>query len=69
MLGVIFSIQAGERGAMGINMVMHIHPQITVGINGQPTVFPENVGIDNTLWKDHSLDKYGIQVMSPLQYT
>jgi hypothetical protein len=66
VLGVVFSIQAGEQGAMGIKMVMHIHPQITVGINGQPTVVPENVGIDNTLWKDHSLDKYGMQGMSPL---
>jgi hypothetical protein len=65
VLGVIFVIQASEQG-MGSKMVMHIHPQITVSVNGQPTIVPENVGIDNTLWKDHSLDKYGMQGMSPL---
>jgi sulfur carrier protein ThiS len=47
-------------------MVMHIHPQITVSVDGKPTDIPENVGIDNTLWKDHSLDQYGMQGMSPL---
>jgi hypothetical protein len=66
VLGVVFGIQASEQGTMGTKMVMHIHPQITVSINGQPTIIPENVGIDNTLWKDHSLDKYGMQGMSPL---
>jgi hypothetical protein len=51
VLGVVFGIQASEQGTMDTKMVMHI---------------PENVGIDNTLWKDHSLDKYGMQGMSPL---
>lgn len=66
VLGVIFGIQTSEQGTMGTKMVMHIHPKITVIVNGQPTIIPENVGIDNTLWKDHSLDKYGMQGMSPL---
>jgi hypothetical protein len=66
VLGVIFGIQVSEQGTMGTRMVMHIHPQITVSVNGQPTIVPENVGIDNTLWKDHSLDTYGMQGMSPL---
>jgi hypothetical protein len=66
VLGVIFVLQASEQGTMGTKMVMHIHPQITVSVNGQPTIVPENVGIDDTLWKDHSLDKYGMQGMSPL---
>jgi hypothetical protein len=66
VLGVIFGIQASEQGTMGTKMVMHIHPQITVSVNGQPTIVPENVGIDNTLWKDHSLDEYGMEGMSPL---
>jgi hypothetical protein len=66
VLGIVFGIQTNEQGAMGTKMVMHIHPQITVNTNGQPSVVPENVGIDNTLWKDHSLDKYGMQGMSPL---
>jgi hypothetical protein len=66
VLGIVFGIQASEQGTTGTKMVMHIHPQITVSVNGQPTIVPENVGIDNTLWKDHSLDKYGMQGMSPL---
>ncbi|HZA70468.1 MAG TPA: hypothetical protein VE548_12280 [Nitrososphaeraceae archaeon] len=66
VLGIIFGIQASEQGTMGTKMVMHIHPQISIIVNGQPTVIPESVGIDNALWKDHSLDKYGMQGMSPL---
>jgi sulfur carrier protein ThiS len=66
VLGIVFSIQASGQGDMGNKMVMHIHPQITVSVNGQPIIVPENVGIDNTIWKDHSLDKYGMQGMSPL---
>ncbi len=66
VLGIIFGIQASEQGTMGTKMVMHIHPQITVSVNAQHIIVPENVGIDNTLWKDHSLDKYGMQGMSPL---
>jgi hypothetical protein len=66
VLGIIFGIQASEQGTMGTKMVMHIHPQISIIVNGQPTVIPENVGIDNALWKDHSLDKDGMQGISPL---
>jgi hypothetical protein len=45
VLGVVFSIQASEQGSMGnkMVMVMHIHPQITVSVNGQPIFVPENV--------------------------
>jgi sulfur carrier protein ThiS len=66
VLGVVFAIQVSGQGVLGTKMLMHIHPQITVNVNGQPAIIPENVGIDNTLWKDHSLDKYGMQGMSPL---
>jgi hypothetical protein len=66
VLGAVFGIQASEQSTIGTKMVMHIHPQITVSVNGQPTTVPENLGIDSTLWKDHSLDKYGMQGMSPL---
>lgn len=65
VLGIVFGIQRSEQGSMG-EMVSHIHPQISVKVNGQPTIVPENVGIDKTLWKDHSLDKFGMQGMSPL---
>jgi hypothetical protein len=66
VLGIVFGIQVNEQGPMGMKMVMHIHPQLSVKVNGQPIIVPENVGIDKSLWKDHSLDKYGMQGMSPL---
>ena len=43
-----------------------IYSEISVKVNGQSIIVPENVGIDKSLWKDHSLDKYGMQGMSPL---
>jgi hypothetical protein len=66
VLGVVFGMQASGQGTMGTKMVMHIHPQISVSVSGQSSIVPENVGIDKTLWKDHTLDKYGMQGMSPL---
>jgi sulfur carrier protein ThiS len=66
VLGIVFGIQGSEQGTTGTKMVMHIHPHLNVKVNGQPLSVPENVGIDKTLWKDHSLDKYGMQGMSPL---
>ena len=66
VLVIVFGIQTSEQGSMGTKMVMHIHPQLSVKVNGQPSVVPENVGIYKALWKDHSLDKYGMQGMSPL---
>jgi hypothetical protein len=65
VLGVVFSIQVSAQGTMG-KMVMHIHPQITVSVNDKPSEVPKNVGIENVLWKDHSLDQYGMPGMSPL---
>jgi sulfur carrier protein ThiS len=66
VLGIVFGIQVSEQGRMVMKMVMHVHPQLSVKVNGQPIIVPENVGIDKSLWKDHSLDKYGMQGMSPL---
>ena len=66
VLGIVFGIQVSEQGRMVMKMVMHVHPQLGVKVNGRPIIVPENVGIDKSLWKDHSLDKYGMQGMSPL---
>jgi sulfur carrier protein ThiS len=66
VLGIVFGIQVSEQGPMVMKMLMHVHPQLSVKVNGQPIIVPENVGIDKSLWKDHSLDKYGMQGMSPL---
>lgn len=68
VLGIVFGIQVSEQGPMGIKMVMHIHPQLSVKVNGQPIIVPENVGIDKSLWKDHSLDIWNVRNV-PLTYS
>jgi hypothetical protein len=51
----------------GKPMVMHIHPSITiVDSNGKQMPLPTDIGINPSLWKDHSLDQFGMQGMSPL---
>lgn len=49
-------------------MVLHNHVTLNVTYNGKTQVVPLNVGIaDNPLlYGDHSLDKYGMEGMSPL---
>ena len=47
-------------------MLMHIHPRLYLYFNGQPYMVPQNVGIEPDLWKDHLLDKYGMEGMAPL---
>ena len=47
-------------------MFMHIHPRLYLNFNGKPYMVPQNVGIDSDLWKNHSLDKYGMTGMAPL---
>lgn len=47
-------------------MLMHIHPRLYLNFDGKPYMVPQNVGIDSDLWKDHSLDKYGMKGMAPL---
>ncbi|SRR5215204_2305828 len=48
-------------------MVMHIHSSITViDSSGKQTPLPADVGINPSLWKDHSPDQFGMQGMSPL---
>jgi hypothetical protein len=45
---------------------MHIHPQLSISILGASQIVPANIGIDQNLWKNHSLDRYGVNGRSPL---
>ena len=45
---------------------MHIHPQLSILIRGASETLPANIGIDHNLWQDHSLDRYGVNGLSPL---
>ena len=54
-------------------MVLHNHATLNVTYNGQTQVVPQHIGMvsvgkaeDLLLYGDHSLDKYGMEGMSPL---
>lgn len=58
VIGVSFVAASYDRG-------VHWHPNLSVTLNGSPYPVPANIGVDSSLWKDHSLDQYGIG-MAPL---
>ena len=45
---------------------LHIQPQFSVLILGIPSTVPSGIGIEQSLWRDHSLDQYGVAGHSPL---
>jgi hypothetical protein len=47
-------------------LVVHIHPHLNVTFDGDPIRVPSQIGIDSSLWKDHSLDQYGTPGFAPL---
>ena len=55
-----------DKSSSNETMLMHIHPRLYLNIDGKPYFVPQNVGIDSNLWKDHSLDQYGLNGMAPL---
>lgn len=62
-----------ESSATTNNMLMHNHVSLNVTIGGKPIIVPSSIGITHTgifadpsLFADHSLDKYGMEGMSPL---
>jgi len=55
---------AAAQFSVANTMRMHWHPILT--ITGSAVTVPAQIGIDQSLWKDHSLDQYGIGGLSPL---
>lgn len=43
------------------NIIMHTHTSLNVTVNGNFLPVPNGVGINSTLWNDHSLDKFGTE--------
>lgn len=43
-------------------MVMHIHPKLSLYVEGKPVTIPKNIGIDSNLYKSHELDAYGMKM-------
>jgi len=58
VIGVSVAAASYDRG-------VHWHPHLSVTLNGSPYTVPKDIGIDPSLWNDHSLDQYGIG-MAPL---
>lgn len=46
--------------------MMHFHPSLTLVVDGKQETVPAQIGIDPTLWHEHSLDSYGMTGMAPL---
>src|SRR5207253_2823032 len=62
---ILVSVAANE--VVSVNTIrMHIHPQLSISIRGSTGTLPANIGIDRDLWRDHSLERYGVNGASPL---
>jgi len=62
---ILVSVAATE--VVSVNTIrMHIHPQLSISIRGATETLPANIGIDQDLWRDHSLERYGVNGASPL---
>jgi hypothetical protein len=44
-------------------IIMHIHPILNVTVDGSPLVVPGGIGINSSVWNDHSFDQYGMGPM------
>jgi len=55
------SAQVPAGNKTGNDIVMHTHCSLNVTVNGKSVVVPNGVGINSTLWNDHSLDKFGTE--------
>jgi len=42
---------------------IYFHSNLSIIIDIKPVVIPSQIGINKSLWKDHSLDKYGVPGM------
>ena len=66
MLAVVLTSVLVAR-VISANVVrLSIRPQLSVLIEGAPFTIPSGIGINQTLWKDHSLDNFGVSGHSPL---
>ncbi len=66
VVGIVVAWPYIPRSGVRSGMALHIHPHLVITINGQQVTVPSQIGIDPSLWVDHSLDQYGMQGMAPL---
>ena len=65
VLGLIIVTQAQEHG-LGAKIVYHIHPHLSMKTDGKPVTVPQGIGINSSLYKDHSLDKFSTPEIAPI---
>lgn len=51
--------QAPVDNKTGNKIIIHTHSSLNVTVNGNSVLVPNGVGINSTLWNNHSLDEYG----------
>lgn len=39
-------------------IILHIYSNLNVTVNGKSLILPNGIGINSTLWNNHSLDKF-----------
>jgi hypothetical protein len=55
------SAQIPPGNKTGNEIIMHTHSKLNVTVDGKFLLVPNGVGINSTLWNDHSLDKFGTE--------
>ena len=55
------SAQVSAGNKTGNEIIMHTHSKLNVTVDGKSLLVPNGVGINSTLWNDHSLDKFGTE--------
>ena len=53
--------QAPVENKTGNKIIMHTHSSLNVTVIGDLLLVPNGVGINSTLWNDHSLDRFGTE--------
>ncbi len=70
LAGVVLAwpyLSSSPTNTPGTDRPMHIHPHLQLTFDGQDRPLPTNIGIDASMWKDHSLDEYSsMGPMAPL---
>ncbi len=72
MVGIIVSVyielaikpQNTNLTSKSVNpFAVYFHSNLSIILDNKPVVIPSQIGINKSLWKDHSLDKYGVPGM------
>ncbi len=56
----------GQSSRETIPMTMHIQSNLNMTMDQKPIIVPSQIGINQSLWNYHALDKYGPPRMAPL---